>query len=273
MNNRRLAGKNRFRIQLTKRQQFIVSVLFLTLILFFSESILGKSGFYLSFFLAVLTCVLLYLSNVKDIRENFSWAVFLLPFFYTLAFGLFFFLTPARLSLRLVFTLGYGIGLYSLFLTQNIFTVASIRTIALLASARTVSFIITLVSLFFLSNIIFTLRFWIVPTVILEGVATFFLTSQSLWTITLDKSINIKNIWVFVITFCIMELSLLLWFWPANPTIIALFITGFFYTIVGPSQVWLERRLFKGVMWEYIWVAFIVMLIFITFTSWGGIID
>jgi hypothetical protein len=32
----------------------------------------------------------------------------------------------------------------------------------------------------------------------------------------------------------------------------------------------LEKRLFRGVLWEYIWIAVIVFCIFIAFTTWKG---
>ena len=61
----------------------------------------------------------------------------------------------------------YALGLYSLFLSQNIFTVSSIRTIALLSGARTVSLVLTLLSFFFLSNVVFSFHINIFLTLLL----------------------------------------------------------------------------------------------------------
>ncbi|RJQ36578.1 hypothetical protein C4559_04910 [Candidatus Microgenomates bacterium] len=258
------------RINISKRQKFVIAVIILSCGLFFSEFLLGRSGFYIAFTLSFLSSFLLFWTNHKDIRENFTLSIFILPFFYSLAFALFYFLVPNRLLARIGITSLYAIGLYSLFLSQNIFTVASIRTIALLSSARTVSFVLTLVTYFFLSNIVFSLDLSIMFTSALLFIFTYFLTTHSIWTYTLNKSLFSEYFWVIVLSVCILELSLILWFWPSNPTIIALFLTGFFYTVIGLSHVWFEKRLFRGVMWEYIWVGVVVSLILILSTSWKG---
>lgn len=257
-------------LNIGKRQKFIIAVVLLSLGLFLLENMFGKSGFFISLLLPIFTVILLFWSNHKDIKENFTLNIFILPFFYSLAFCLFFFLVPSRFLTRILSTSLYAIGLYSLFLAQNIFSVSSIRTIALLSSARTVSFIITLVSYFFLSVSIFTLDFPALPMAILLSFFSFFLIAQSLWTVTLEKSLITHLTWELTLTLCLFEISLFLWFWPSSPTVVALFLTGFFYIIVGLSQVWFDKRLFKGVMWEYIWVAAIVFFILIFFTSWVG---
>lgn len=254
--------------QLSKRQRFIIAVLILSAGLFFSEYQFGKGGVFLVFLLALLTPVLLFISNYRDIKENFSSYLFILPFFYSLSFGLFYFLVPARFLSRMLITSLYALGLYSLFLSQNIFTVASIRTIALLSGGRIVSLVITIVSYFFLTNIAFSLRLSILPTGFLIFIFSFFLVLQSLWTITLENRLRSYFFWTLGLSLCLFEMSLILWFWPTSPTVIALFLTGFFYTTIGLSQAWLDKRLFRGVMWEYIWVAAATFFILALFTPW-----
>lgn len=248
-----------------KRQKFIIIVISSSLLLFLAEHQLGKSGLYIALFLSFLTTVLLYLTVSKDLKNNFSAQIFILPFFYSLSFGLFYFLVPARFLTRIVITSVYAFGLYSLLLTVNIFVVSSIRTIALLASARTVSFIITLLSYFFLANVVFSMHLNVFFTLILVFAFSFPLILQSLWTYNLESKLFSNALWVASISLGLVEIALALWFWPILPTITALFLTGFFYIIVGLSQVWLEKRLFRSVMWEYIWVAVLMFLIFIFF--------
>lgn len=253
-----------------KRQRFILAVIFLSIGMFFAEHLLGRSFILVSFFLSLLTVLLFFWANNKDIKENFSLNIFILPFFYSLSFGVFYFLIPARFLTRVLMTSFYAVGLYSLFLAQNIFIVASIRTIALLSSARIVSFVITLISYFFLSDALFSLDLPLFLTSLLFLIFSFPLVLQSLWSITLEKSPLSYLEWAIGIGICLVELSAILWFWPSQPTIIALFLTGFFYTTVGLSHAWLEKKLFKNVMWEYIWVGVIVFLILILFSSWRG---
>lgn len=264
-------GKKTLVFSIDKRQKFVLGVSILSLGLFITELQFGQSGiaFGIAFVLALLTDLFLYWAIRNDLKDNFSISLFILPLFYSLAFALFYFLVPARLLFRLLLTGLYAFGLYSLYLSQNIFTVSSIRTIALLSGARIVSFVITLLSYFFLTNIVFTLHVPLPVTIAVMAVYTFPLVYQSLWTYTLQKSVHPVKLWAGVVTLCLIESATLLWFWPSSPTVIALFLTGFLYTLVGLSHVWLEKRLFRGVLWEYVWVGVIVFFVLNLFTSWG----
>lgn len=253
---------------LSKRERFILSVIILSLGFFISEHFLGKSGIFIVFTLAILTNILFLFSMYNDLKENFSWQVFILPFLFSLAFGLFYFLVPVRYLTRIFTTIVYAIGLYSLFLSQNIFMVSSIRTIALLSSARTVSFIITILSFFFLTNVLFSLHlniYLFLPFFLLYSLP---LVIHSIWSHTLDKKIDSNLPWILILFLIVFEVGSFLWFWPSTPTVLAIFLTGVFYTTVGLSQVWLDKRLFKNVMWEYIWVSAVVFISLIIFTSW-----
>lgn len=263
---RKFSKKKKVLFSIPKRQKFIVSVVILSFTLFFSEQMFGKGGMYMAFLLSVFTDLFILWAIKDDLKDNFSPQVFILPLFYTLACALFYFLTPSRFLTRVGMTSLYALGLYSLLLSENIFIVSSIRTIALLSSARTVSFIVTILSYFFLSNVVFSLHLNIFITLLLVFIFSFLLILHSIWTHTLDNNFRSQIDWILLIAMGLVETSLALWFWPTAPTIIALFLTGLFYILVGISQVWLDKRLFKGVMWEYIWVAVIVFLVFITFS-------
>ena len=256
------------RFLLSKRQKLVLSVILLSIGLFTSEYFLGKSGIYIIFVLAFLTNLFLYISLKGDLKNNFLPQIFILPFFYSLAFGLFYFLVPARMLTRIIMTTLYTIGLYSLFLSENIFTVSSMRTIALLSGARTVALTITLISYFFLSNVVFTLHLNVLITLVIIFIYTFPLVLHSLWTHTLEKSLRSEIFWVLFLTICLFELSIVLWFWPSTPTLIALFLTGVFYTLIGLSHAWFDKKLFKAVIWEYILVSIIVFAALVIYTSW-----
>jgi hypothetical protein len=252
-----------------KRQKFVIAIIILSLSLFSAEFQFSQYGFFIVFILAGFTNLFLFWAIKDEIHVNKSYQVFILPFFYSLSFGLFYFLTPTALFSRVILTIIYAFGLYSLFLSQNIFIVSSNRTIALLSGARIVSFVITLISYFFLANIIYTLHMMIVLVAILFFLYTYLLIMHSLWTYNLQKTVEHVPLWISALTTCLVESAILLWFWPSSPTVIALFLTGYFYTIVGLSHVWYEKRLFKGVLWEYVWVGCITFFVLLLFTSWG----
>ena len=253
----------------TKRERLVAGVAILSIGLFISEYILGKSGIFMVFVLSLLADFFLFLALYEDLKENFYPQIFILPFFYSLAFGLFYLLVPIRFLTRIVITSIYGVGLYSLFLSQNIFTVSSIRTIALLSSARTVSFAITLLTYFFLSNVVFSLHSNILITDLLIFAFSFPIILASLWNYTLEKSLKSNFIWTASLTGLIIESASILWFWPSTPTLISLFLTGIFYTLVGLSQAWFEKRLFRGVIVEYFWVSIVTFAVLIFFTIWS----
>ena len=230
---------------LTKRQRFAAGVVVLSATLFLAEHFLGgKSGLFVVFFISFLANIFLYWALKNDLKNNFSPQVFILPFLFTLAFGLFYFSLPPRLLIQLFLTVLYAIGIYSAFLSQNIFTVSSIRTIALLSSARTVSFVLSIFIYAFFTNTVFSsqLSFFIILPLVF--IYSFLLIVHSLWTYTLDKKFKTEIVWGIVLSICLVEISLILWFWPSKPLVIALFLTDIFYTVVGLSHVWYEKRLF-----------------------------
>ncbi|MEX2007677.1 MAG: hypothetical protein WD992_02800 [Candidatus Levyibacteriota bacterium] len=253
-----------------KRQIFIFAVFVLSLGLFVTQYLFGKSGIVAVFLLSVLTDFFVFWALQKDFKERFVPQVFILPFFYSLAFGLFYFLVPARFLTRIAVTLVYSFGLYSLFLSENIFTVSAIRTIALLSSARTVSFVITILSYFFLSNVVISLHLNIFYLLPLLFIFTFALALHSVWTYSLEIRLKEASLWAGLLTICILEVGMVLWFWPSRPTVIALFLTGFFYSVIGLTQAWFDKRLFRNVILEYVWVAAIVFFVLVLFTSWIG---
>lgn len=262
-------GKKTIQFSIEKRQKFVIGTILLALGLLLTEYRLSLSGIIAAILLSVGTNIFLFWAIHKDVRENKAYPVFILPFFYSLACGLFYFLTPTAFVARLILTAVYAFGLYSLFLSQNILVVSSSRTIALLSGSRIVSYVITLVSFFFLTNIVFTFHVTIFPIIAIMLVYTYLLVYHSLWTYTLQKGQQPLSLWVSAITVCLVEIATMIWFWPTNPTVVALFLTGFFYTIVGLSHIWFEKRLFKGILWEYVWVGCIVFFVLILFTQWG----
>src|SRR3989344_8034843 len=216
-----------------KRQKFIISVLILSIGLFIAEYILGRGGIILVFILSFLTSLFLYFALRNDFKENFSPQALILPFFYSLAIGLFYLLVPARFITRIGMTFLYSLSLYSLFLSENIFAISSVRTIQLLSGARTVSLVLTMLSYFFISNVVFSFHTNIFITLGLVILYTFPIVLHSVWTYAQEKNLFSQVFWVLTITICLVEVAAFLWFNQGSPTVIALFLTAIFYVILG----------------------------------------
>lgn len=256
---------------LSKRQKFVLAAIFLSLGMFISFFFSGWPLVLTGFSLSTLTVLSLFLIIREDIKGTFYLPLFVLPFFYSMSFTLFYLLTPQRLLSRIISTGLFAFGLYSMFLTQNIFAVSSTRTIVLLRSARIVSFVLTILVLFFLINFIFSLRLPVFLTPIVVSLICFFLNFQSLWIYGNFEKSAIPEILLYstFITLSIFELSVILIFWPVSSAIYSIFLTGIFYIYSGLSHAWIEKRLFRGIMWEYIWVGFLSILILFVFSGWG----
>lgn len=257
-------------LNLSKRQKFVFIILLLSSGVWFSTYLSGISLILVSVILSILGMILLYLTLRYDISGTFYYPILILPFFFTISFALFYPLIPARFLTRTILILIYAFGLYSLFLTNNIFAVSAIRTINLLRSARIVSFVLTIVVLFLLTNIVFSQRLPFFVTPIIISVITFLLNFQSLWVYSLSKAFIRESLMSSIlIAVALGQLAFILNLWPVTAAIYSIFITGIFYAYSGLTHAWVEKRLFKGILWEYVWVGFLAILILVFFSNWG----
>lgn len=263
---------------LSKRNKFVIAAVFLTILLFASFYLALQLRLIVIPVIALLSSFILFIILYDDLKQSATGGLFStqllllsLPFFYTLAFGFFYSLLPIRFLARGGLAGFYGIGLYALYLSHNIYAVAGIRTIQLLKAAHSVGLLLTVLTHFFLINIIFSLHLIAGYTFILVLLLSFVLIFPVIWNINLETFIS-KRVLIFssMLAFIIAQMALILSFWPAHPTVVALFLSGNLYTFVGLSQAWLERRFFKNTLWEFVGVAIIVLLVLLVFTKWGG---
>lgn len=205
-----------------------------------------------------------------DDLKDIEWlTVLILPVLYPVAVALFYFLLPERLLSRIVILSIFGVGMYALLLTENIFSVAAIRTIQLLRAAHAVGFLITLVVAFFLWDTLFSFRlapWW-------NGIAVLFtaeiLTLPSLWSINLEPKIS-KEILTnsLGLSWALAILALMISFWPVTITIASLFLVSGLYVGLGLIEHRLSGKLFKKTIEEYLWVSGLVMVITYFLARW-----
>ncbi len=256
---------------LTKRQQFVAVTVLLTVGLLFTQLVTGGSRYVLVFLSGLLTAGLSALVFRKDLK-NMEWLTILtLPTLFTAAVALFYFLLPVRWLTRLPVAFLYGIGMYALLLTENIYTVAADRTIALLRAAHSVGFLLTLLTYFLLVQTVLAFRFIApVQTLIIGGIS-FFLVVQSVWSMELTGMLS-RRVWHISVAITVF-LTQLVWvfsFLPTTTTLLALLFTTFFYSAVGMAQQYLVEKLYKKTVIEFIVVAVIVFGITLVATSWRG---
>jgi len=261
-----------WRVWRNKRTRFVISasilagVLLLTQLVPFSWRYFSIAGLFL------LSSLLSSWSLSEGIN---TWLmrliIAILPSFFSVGVALFYFLFPESAIYQLFLLIFFAFAIYVIFLTENIFTVASIRTIALLRAAQTVGFLVTLLTVFFWYNTIFSFRFFGWWNALLVLLVSFPLIFQALWSADLSEKPK-NNILLFSLIFSLFvgELSLIVSFFPVNVLTGSLFLTCSVYILVGLGSAWLVGRLFHQTVREYLVVGGLMFLFLLVTTSWRG---
>lgn len=229
----------------------------------------GRSLYLLSLLLAIAASLVTVWVLRRDLAGIKYFVLPILPFFFTFAMALFFQLLPGRWLTRLPFMGVYGVSIYLIFLNQNVYNIAAIRTIALLRAAHSVGLLFTLISTFIISNVVFSLRFNFVILTLLLTVICGLLIFQTLWSFELEDLLTKRLLkMTLVFTLLISQVVLALAFWPAAPTVSAIAITTTVYLFLGLSQAYYAERLFRKMAIEYLSLGFTVFLLLFLTTSW-----
>ncbi|MBP6980004.1 hypothetical protein KBB41_03100 [Candidatus Curtissbacteria bacterium] len=257
------------RITVSKRQILVLFSILMTGGLTVSLLSEGRSLYLLSLLLAVAAGLVTVWVLRKDLAGIKYFVLPILPFFFTFAMALFFQLLPERWLTRLPFMAVYGVSIYLIFLNQNVYNIAAIRTIALLRAAHSVGLLFTLISVFIISNVTFSLRFnFVILTVILTVICGLMIF-QTLWSFELEDLLTKRLLkMTLVLALIVGQVVLTLSFWPAEPTVSAIVVTTAVYVLLGLSQAFYADRLFRRTAIEYISLGVGVFLLLFLTTSW-----
>ncbi len=256
---------------LPKRQQFVLATVALSAGLLLTQLVSLDLRYPLVFVLAIAAYGLSAFV-LRDDLHSIEWLTLLaLPTLFTAAVAMFYFLLPVRWLTRLPVAVLYGVGMYALLLTENIYSVAAERTIALLRAAHSVGFLLTLLTYFLLTQTVLAFRFYPVINAILIGLVSFVLVLQSLWAMELTSRVSrrVRDISIAVTLFLI-NVVWIFSFFPTTGTIKALLFTTFFYSSVGIAQQYLVEKLYKKTLIDFTSVVIIVFCIALIATNWRG---
>ena len=256
---------------MSKRKRFILTSAILSLGFMALQLLPDNFRFLAIGVLGIITLVLFAWSLKEGLGFDMTLLTLILPFFFTVSVGLFWFLLPVNIFARIPVVIIYGLGVYALCLTMNIYTVAAIRTIALLRAARGVGFVLTLVTFFLVFDTILSLRASIFFTSGLSMASSFPLFFQGFWSVVLDKQFSQEVLEMsMVATLIIGEISASLFFWPVSVAVGSIFLTVAVYMLLGLGQVKLEGRLFAQTVREYLFLGAAVFIGMFLATHWGG---
>lgn len=256
---------------MSKRQKFLTTSIILSLG-FVVANYFELLGRFVSIgFLGFLTLVFFFWSLKEGLGKNMTLTVLILPFLFTISVGLFWFLIPANLFARIPVIVVYGVGIYTLCLTANIYTVSAIRTIALQRAARGVGFVLTLFTMFLIYDALLSIRTNVVITSVSVAFASLPLFFQGFWSINLRKDFSLPVLILSLISALVIgEVALGLHFWPVTVVVGSLFLTVTSYVLLGLGQVRLEGRLFQQTIREHLTLGVLVFLGMLVATRWAG---
>jgi hypothetical protein len=257
-------------LRMSKRQRFITTSILLSLGFFLMQFLPDRYRFISIALLGIFTLVTFTWSLKEGLKSDMTLLTLVLPVLYTLGVGLFWFLLPTNIFTRIPIVILYGFGVYALCLTANIYTVAAIRTIALLRSARGVGFVLTLLTFFLLFDTILSLRQPVYVTSLLVASVSIPLYWQGFWSVDLKRGFSFNILKRALIAGLIMmEIALSLFFWPVTVVVGSLFLTVSCYVLLGLGQSDIEGRLFLQTIREYLTIGVVVFIAMFLATRWG----
>ncbi|MBI4038162.1 hypothetical protein HY387_00710 [Candidatus Daviesbacteria bacterium] len=256
---------------LTKRQKIIVASVLVTLGLLSTQLV----DFNLRFRFLVALSLFTYLVSLWALWEGIdklkALVILILPTLFTLAVASFYFLLPVRWLTRLPVAVIFGLAFYSLLLSQNVFNVAAIRTIPLYRAASTVTFLFTLITAFFIFNVIHAFNFLFIWNGLLVALISFLLILQVLWSIEMEERISVDVLLQsLVLSLSLGELAVVFSFWPLGHIMWGIILSAAMYVLLGLTTHHLKERLSKRIIWEYLIIGTAVFLIAFFATSWTG---
>lgn len=272
---------------MSKRAKFVIAAIILSLLLWGSRLISPDGKLQAIIGISALSYALTAWVLFEDLKGIEWLTIMILPVLYTLGAGLFSLFLPefvprifgwrleaemAKLLadiVRGVFWTCFGLGFYALFLTENIFSVAAIRTIQLLRAAHAVGFLLTLITSLLLFQSIFSFKFLFWVTAILVGASSWLLFLQGNWSMLLKEGVSRRVMAVSSTSALIIaQMALALSLWPIKAFTASLLLTSGVYVLLGLSQQYLVERLFKNQINEYLVVGVLVLIASFMITVW-----
>jgi hypothetical protein len=244
-----------------KRQKFVLTAFLLGLGLAVLQNFPLEVRYLLIGVLTVATWGLAVWS-LREGLSNIEWlTVPLPPTLFTLGVGLFFILLPGFWIYRLLVLVFFGVIQYAALLAANIYSVAAIRTIALLRTAHTVGVVIMLLTAFLLFNTVFSFKLGFAEIGGLVCLISFGLYLPTLWSIKLEQRLSATVGWNSALLAIMCGFfGIMLSFWPMNISVAALFLATYMYMTAGVVQAAYADRLFKATIWEYVVWGGVVMI-------------
>jgi len=256
---------------MSKRQKFVLASLLLSLGLLSTQLVTVEFPWrYLAIIGLFIASFFVSAWALFEDLKGIEWLVIVpFPGLYAVSVALFYFLLPEAWLSRVVILFLFGLGMYALYLTGNIYSVAAIRTIQLLRAAHAVGFMMALVTSLFFYNTIYSFKLPFFYNAVMVFGVSFLVVLNGLWSVKLEPFLS-KQVIMYsaVVAFVLSEMALAVSFWPVTVWIASIFLVTGMYVLLGILQHHLQERLFKNTLKEYAGVGVFVLLVMMILTEW-----
>ncbi len=251
--------------KIEKRFRFAISTFILVAFMLLASFFSFDKAFIFLPVLIILSYLLTYFSLLEGIEKIGWFGLFFMPVAVTISWYLFYYLFPVRWITRFPFVLLYGISIYATFLSSNIFNVGVEKNLQLYRAAFSVNFFYHALTMFFFLNILFSLQQFFIVNALAAGIMGLVFGVQLLWTIRLKKYLDKEVLrYALFVALVLFQAALIISLLPLQSSVYALFITATYYSLTGLIHHFIDQRLFKETVREYIvvWVFVLVITLF-----------
>jgi len=252
-------GKRRQRM--SKRRKLVMVTVILTLAMLVIQSLPIETRIFAVACLGVVAWGLAGWALRRDLRGVAWISNLLLPSLFAVAVAAFYYWLPQQAGVRYAVLAVFAVSMYALLLTVNIFAVATNRTIQLLRAARTVGFLLSIVSGALLYHVLFSLHLPWWQLVLVSGIVAWPIFLGGVWGYTLNEQFESELKYASIGAVLTAEMSFVLSFWSIEPVMASVMLAMVMYVLLGLFQHEVDRRLFGKTVQEFVGFAIIVYLV------------
>lgn len=253
---------NKSFLKVEKRLRFVFATLFITGLMLFSTFFFFDKVFLFLILFIFVSYSVTYFAILEGINGIEWFGLFVVPVFLTISYYLFYFLFPIRWLTRLPFILIFGISFYAILLVNNILNVKMEKSLPLYRAAFSVNFFLQVVIIFLFSSSLLSFHFDFLINAFIISFLVYFLSLQLFWSARMSEVIDKEIVnYSLLVSLVIFEFLIFLSFLEIRTTIYSLFIASSYYSLGGIIYSWLDKKLFKETIREYLIVFGFILII------------
>lgn len=251
-----------------ERERFVLSAIFLGILLWFIQFI-PISWRYLGIIVFTLITYFVSAFTLRKYLKFHHWLLYLpFPALYSLLVGCFNFLLPTNFWSKFAIIGFFSLGMYALFLSGNIFSVAEHdKKIQLTRAAQNITLFFAIIISLLGCQVIYSFSWPLYISFVLIFALHFLLILTTAWSVELHPRISLEIFQLSLFgSLVVSEYALVLSFLPLEAWHLSLLVMSTFYLILGILQVFIADKLYRRTLGEYnILMVFIIIMYIIIF--------